>query len=376
MQKRRNILIFGSVAFAFLLFGLKTSFGNVKALVVRNNTETVQTALGETDILAEGQQPGDMIKNDAARNEDTYSRGGADDRSLGLQEAELDTDTHANTVDSKLRIGDSGEEIKKLQENLKKMGFFNEEPTGFFGIVTNDAVVDFQVQMGIMPDGIVGTDTLKKVEEAISQGVVAKKKPVQETSKPAPAKQQAQPKQEQSKQPSQAQSNQQSSQQQEVSKGGKAELLSWFGGAENVFSIGSVAKVIDVDTGISFSVKRTYGYNHADVETMTAGDTETLKKIAGGFNWTRRAIIVEVNGRRLAASMAPMPHAGLDSKPANAQVSGRSGGYGTGDNLDTVKGNAMDGHFDIHFYNSRTHGSNKVDSNHQAMVQKAYRSGK
>jgi len=31
----------------------------------------------------------------------------------------------------------------------------------------------------------------------------------------------------------------------------------------------------------------------------------------------------------------------------------------------------MDGHFDIHFLGSKTHGTNKVDSNHQNAVKKA-----
>jgi len=44
-----------------------------------------------------------------------------------------------------------------------------------------------------------------------------------------------------------------------------------------------------------------------------------------------------VNGRKMAASMAGMPHAGVDSAPANTYVKSRSGGYGAGDNLDSVK---------------------------------------
>lgn len=362
MQKRKNIILFGSLAFVFLLFGLLFSFNNVEALIFKNNSQAVQA----------GQQTEVVALSDTYDSRVTYDRG-LGDRALAGQEPGLDgnpvTDTHEKSVDVKIRIGDSGDEILKLQQNLKKIGFFKEEPTGFFGIVTNDAVVDFQVQMGIMPDGIVGGDTLQKVEYAVNNGIVAKKpEPKVETKQASQPSAPAKTENSVQKAPSVPQPP--------ISSGGKVELLSWFGDAENVFSIGSAARVIDVDTGTSFKIKRTYGYNHADVETMTAEDTRILKEIAGGFNWTRRAVIVEVGTRRLAASMAPMPHAGVDSKPANAQVSDRSGGYGTGDNLDAVKGNGMDGVFDIHFYNSRTHGSNKVDSNHQAMIQKAYRSGK
>ncbi|MDK2809615.1 MAG: hypothetical protein PWR27_324 [Petroclostridium sp.] len=148
--------------------------------------------------------------------------------------------------------------------------------------------------------------------------------------------------------------------------------LPWFGQAEKIFSIGSVAKVTDVATGLNFKVKRTYGYNHADVETLTLEDTKILKQIYGGsWSWERRAVIVEINGQKIAASMAGMPHAGRDDQPANVNVSNRSVGYGYGVNLDAIKGNGMDGHFDIHFLGSKTHGSNKVDSQHQAKVREA-----
>ena len=154
--------------------------------------------------------------------------------------------------------------------------------------------------------------------------------------------------------------------------GSKDYLLSWYGNAENVFSIGTTAQVYDIWTGLTFNIKRTYGYNHADCETLTANDTNTMLQIYGGsWSWERRPIILTVNGRKLAASMAGMPHAGVDSAPANTYVKSRSGGYGGGDNLDSVKGNNMNGVFDVHFLNSKTHGTSRVDSNHQNAAKEA-----
>jgi hypothetical protein len=148
--------------------------------------------------------------------------------------------------------------------------------------------------------------------------------------------------------------------------------LPWFGQAENIFSIGTVATVTDVATGLKFKLKRTYGYNHADCETLRLKDTEILKQIYGGqWSWERRAVIVEINGQKIAASITGMPHAGRDDQPANIQVSNRSKGYGYGYNLDAVKGNGMDGHIDIHFLGSKTHGTNRVDPQHQAKVKEA-----
>jgi len=151
----------------------------------------------------------------------------------------------------------------------------------------------------------------------------------------------------------------------------KAQALDWWSEGQYVFPRGAVAKVTDLYTGKKFNIKRTYGTNHADCESLTLNDSNIIKSIWGGWSWVRRPIILEVNGRRIAASMAAMPHAGLDKYPANEIVEGRSGGYGTGTNLDAVKGNGMDGHFDVHFLNSRTHGSDKVDSQHQAAIKQA-----
>ena len=148
----------------------------------------------------------------------------------------------------------------------------------------------------------------------------------------------------------------------------KIETLDWWKEARHIFEVNSIAKVTDVNTNKSFNVKRTMGTNHADAETLTFQDTKIIKSIWGGFSWERRPVIVEVNGRRLAASMSAMPHAGMDSAPAFAVISNRSLGYGRGENLDVVKSNGMDGHFDIHFLNSTRHKDGKKDPEHQAAI--------
>jgi hypothetical protein len=150
------------------------------------------------------------------------------------------------------------------------------------------------------------------------------------------------------------------------------ELLDWWEEADKLFVKNVPVTITDVESGKSFRAVRSYGSSHADMETLTAEDTAIMLEIWGGeWNWQRRAITVEINGRKLAASASGMPHAGLDSLPEGQWVDNRSGGYGTGTNLDKVKGNNMDGHFDIHFLNSRTHGTDRVDEMHQLRVQEA-----
>lgn len=147
--------------------------------------------------------------------------------------------------------------------------------------------------------------------------------------------------------------------------------LDWFRDVRYIWERGVNATVTDVETGLSFRVKRTYGTNHADVEPLTSEDTATIKKIWGGFSWDRRAVVVQIGEYTIAASMTAMPHAGVDSKPANQYVSNRSAGYGRGINLDTVKNNGCSGHMDIHFKNSRTHTTNRTLESQQNMVRKA-----
>jgi len=75
-----------------------------------------------------------------------------------------------------------------------------------------------------------------------------------------------------------------------------------------LFSVGSIAKVTNLDSGRKFSVRRTGGYSHADVEPLTARDTATVKMLYGSrWSWKRRAVVVETGGVKIAASLTGMP---------------------------------------------------------------------
>ncbi|SCG83899.1 peptidoglycan-binding LysM [Proteiniborus sp. DW1] len=147
------------------------------------------------------------------------------------------------------------------------------------------------------------------------------------------------------------------------------ELLDWWTEAQYLLPINAEFKVTDFYTGKSFWVKRTVGASHIDAETLTLKDTNTMKSIWGGtLSWVRRPVIIEYNGRKIAASMTSAPHAGNEHAPGGAYSTWRSGGYGAGTNYDYVKGNGIDGHFDIHFLNSTRHSDGKVDTEHQKNV--------
>lgn len=60
-----------------------------------------------------------------------------------------------------------GEEVLKLQKDLKQLGFFSQNPTGYYGDITKVAVIDFQKQHGLAADGIAGTGTLEKISSLL-----------------------------------------------------------------------------------------------------------------------------------------------------------------------------------------------------------------
>lgn len=68
-----------------------------------------------------------------------------------------------------LSIGDTGEDVKKLQEQLVKLGYNvgSKGPDGDFGSKTYAAVIDFQRKHNLKDDGIVGPLTENAIKEAI-----------------------------------------------------------------------------------------------------------------------------------------------------------------------------------------------------------------
>ena len=124
----------------------------------------------------------------------------------------------------------------------------------------------------------------------------------------------------------------------------ETEKLTWFG-SEDVIPKGATVTVKDCRTGKTFTAVRWSGSNHMDTEPASRADTAVLKEIYGGsWSWRRRPILVKYNGHVYAASMNGMPH-----------------GTSTIDN-------GFDGHFCIHFTGSKTHGTDRVDEDHQNAV--------
>jgi cell wall-associated NlpC family hydrolase len=72
-----------------------------------------------------------------------------------------------------LESGMKDDSVLSLQKELKSLGFFNADPTGYFGDVTNSAVIKFQKKYGLDPDGIAGAETLGKLEALTDKKIPA-----------------------------------------------------------------------------------------------------------------------------------------------------------------------------------------------------------
>lgn len=253
-----------------------------------------------------------------------------------------------------LKEGSRGDTVSEIQGWLYVLGYLNAEPSGFYGPLTADAVKRFQADNGLTVDGITGTATWTALRDAVQQKAtytvrpgdtleaIAKRfgvDPNELTAGNNLTGQELRPGQELKIPKSRS----------EVSRGfNRVELVPWEE-VNVIYADYGVAKVIDVDTGLSFLVQRRGGHYHADSEPLTMQDTVIMKRIFGGaWSWNRRAVIFELKGRWIAASINGMPHGG-----------------------ERVTDNGFPGHFCIHFYGSKIHKTGRVDPAHQQMVLKA-----
>ena len=69
--------------------------------------------------------------------------------------------TNKNEVEALSKYGSRGEEVKQIQEKLKRWGYYNGNIDGIYGSQTLEAVKYFQRKNGLTVDGIAGPATLK-----------------------------------------------------------------------------------------------------------------------------------------------------------------------------------------------------------------------
>lgn len=290
------------------------------------------------------------------------------------------------------RKGSSGDAVEKLQRALQIKGYLKGTVDGKYGDMTVDAVERFQKAMKLSVTGDANSKTIAKLF-GLSVDVPAKEDPgmdgitsirkidVPNTTKPGNSGRHVKALQQALKlkgyykaaiDSSYGQKTEDAVKRYQKAVGIKADgiagnstikklfgenaanyeeptkRLDWRANS-NLIPKGATITVKDISTGLTFRAKRWSGYNHLDAEPLSSEDAAIMKKIGGGvYSWNRRAILVKYNGTVYAASMNTMPH---EEK--------------------TINGNNYDGHFCIHFYKSKTHGTNRVDGDHQSAVSRA-----
>ena len=224
-----------------------------------------------------------------------------------------------------LRKGSTGTAVTNLVTELKLQGYYTGEITSSYTSAVEAAVKAFQKANGLTVDGIAGSQTQHKLYGTVPVGE-GDSSNLTMTIYPA-------------------------------------EKIDWWtGGIQTLWAKGSSYKVYDVKTGIVWWARRWSGAYHADVEPLTAADTARLCKIYGvnsaseivdEKHWYRRPCLVTIGSRTFACSLYGVPH-----------------NYPDGD---TIPNNNMKGQICIHFTNSKTHGSNKVDTDHQEAIDYAWK---
>ena len=68
-------------------------------------------------------------------------------------------DTDDKREDEDMKIGSTGAQVNVLQERLKELGYFTDNTTQYFGIVTQGALKEFQTAAGLDATGVLDADT-------------------------------------------------------------------------------------------------------------------------------------------------------------------------------------------------------------------------
>ncbi len=224
---------------------------------------------------------------------------------------------------STLREGSSGTAVSNMVQELINQGYYTGAVTSTYSSQITSAVRAFQTAKGLTANGVADTTTLNRLFGISAVGTL-NYNDLSMIIYPA-------------------------------------EKIDWYtGGIQELIPRGSNFKVYDVKTGIVWWAHRWAGGKHADIETLTAADTARLCQIYGvskaseitsKSHWQRRPCLITVGTRTFACSLYGVPH-NLDG--------------------DTIANNEMDGQVCLHFTNSRTHDSDKVDSYHTEAIQYAW----
>ena len=199
-----------------------------------------------------------------------------------------------------LMSGAKGNLVRTIQNYLHQLNYLKQDPTGFYGTMTTEAIKSFQLEHGMKASGITDPETYALIQQAYLQKddfteyTVLKDESLADIAAKFNISIAA------IMVKNNLSSNEVSIGQKLTipvvgngirtvnsrSRAGLVQAVPW-SIVNQLWKNGEVARIIDVDTGKSFYARRFYGYYHADVEPLTQSDTQTLKEIYGGhWSWS------------------------------------------------------------------------------------------
>ena len=231
-------------------------------------------------------------------------------------EAYIKNNGGSGSTGSSYTIGSTGSTVTYIQTALTALEYYDRQITGHYGRYTKDAVRAFQRDHNLTADGVCGATTLAAIQKAYSGSSSAT-----------------------------------------TTYNATVYKLDWSYMKSNATALGiargASIKLTDLTTGKSLNVHVQSTGNHIDAEPLTSADTTTLCEIYGvsspnSISYKRRPMMITTSAGQFLCSIYGQPHGAQD-----------------------ITNNGYDGQFCLHFVNSRTHGTNRVDTDHQNAINSA-----
>ena len=231
-------------------------------------------------------------------------------------EAYIKNNGGSGSTGSSYTIGSTGSTVTYIQTALTALEYYDRQITGHYGRYTKDAVRAFQRDNNLTADGVCGAITLAAIQKAYSGSSSAT-----------------------------------------TTYNATVYKLDWSYMKSNATALGiakgASIKLTDLTTGKSLNVHVQSTGNHIDAEPLTSADTTTLCEIYGvsspnSISYKRRPMMITTSAGQFLCSIYGQPHGAQD-----------------------ITNNGYDGQFCLHFVNSRTHGTNRVDTDHQNAINSA-----
>lgn len=231
-------------------------------------------------------------------------------------EAYIKNNGGSGSTGSSYTIGSTGSTVTYIQTALTALEYYNRQITGHYGRYTKDAVRAFQRDNNLTADGVCGAATLAAIQKAYSGSSSAT-----------------------------------------TTYNATVYKLDWSYMKSNATALGiargASIKLTDLTTGKSLNVHVQSTGNHIDAEPLTSADTTTLCEIYGvstpnAISYKRRPMMITTSAGQFLCSIYGQPHGAQD-----------------------ITNNGYEGQFCLHFVNSKTHGTNRVDGDHQNAINTA-----